>query len=72
MTREQWLAAFGAEVRSARISKGLRQRDVANRLGVSRPWVGNIEAGSRDLSATALAQLVELLGVQLPRWEWPT
>lgn len=72
MTRQEWLVAFGARVRSARIGNDLRQRDVAERLGVSRPWVANVEAGTRDCSAVAVAQLVALLGVQLPRWEWPT
>jgi transcriptional regulator with XRE-family HTH domain len=73
VTREQWLSQFGAAVKAARLRNGYRQRDIAEYLGVTRPWVANIEAGRRDCSASAAAQLTTLLGFALPGWShrWP-
>lgn len=52
--------SIGARARLARDQAGLRQEDVAARLGIPRPSVAEYEAGRRDLSSVELAALADL------------
>jgi transcriptional regulator with XRE-family HTH domain len=54
----------GEQVRKARKRRGMRQGELAARLGVSRAWVSLAEAGSRGLSAVRLVAVAAVLGVQ--------
>ncbi|MGT2430919.1 helix-turn-helix domain-containing protein [Cupriavidus basilensis] len=49
-------------LREAREYVGLSQEDVATALGISRPAVTNIEAGSRKVEAVELDKLSQLYG----------
>ncbi len=53
---------LGRRIRSAREACGLTQEQVAADLGVSRPTVGQIEAGNRAVSSLELDQLAQLFG----------
>ena len=59
------LRSFGLELRNARILVGLRQEDVAAKLGVSTQTVRNWESGRVEPSEENKRRLGELLGGQL-------
>ncbi len=52
--------AMAARLREAREYLGFSQEEVATALGVSRPAVTNIEAGSRKVEALELQKLAKL------------
>ena len=59
--------SIATRARLAREQAGLRQEDVAARLGIPRPSVTELEAGRRDISSVELAVLADLLGKPI---EW--
>jgi transcriptional regulator with XRE-family HTH domain len=52
--------ALSERLKEAREYVGLRQDDVAKKLGIPRSALSNIEAGSRKVDAIELAQLAKL------------
>jgi transcriptional regulator with XRE-family HTH domain len=52
--------ALGERLKEAREYLGLKQDDVAKKLGIPRSALSNIEAGSRKVDAIELAQLAKL------------
>ena len=44
---------------------GLTQADLANRAGISRPYLTEIETGKKDGSIRAMKSLAEVLGVSV-------
>lgn len=58
---ETW-ADVGARVATARESAGFTQRELGDRLGVSRSAITRIELGQRQLDALELARLADALG----------
>lgn len=54
---------FGQAVRNRRRQLGLRQEDIATRLGVSRGLVSQWEQGTTRISAKDLVRVAEALGV---------
>jgi transcriptional regulator with XRE-family HTH domain len=52
--------ALGDRLKEAREYVGLKQDDVAKKLGIPRSALSNIEAGSRKVDAIELAQLAKL------------
>ncbi|HEX5579213.1 MAG TPA: helix-turn-helix domain-containing protein [Candidatus Limnocylindria bacterium] len=66
MARLRFVASrFGAELRVARISAGLTQRQVASRAGVSQPMVAAAEAGDPGLSLAMRCRLAAATGHEL-------
>lgn len=63
-----WWVAFGASVRDARKSRGFRQEDLAERTGLTRSSVANIESGRQHTSAYFAARLIAELGMSVPGW----
>ncbi|MHB8894937.1 MAG: helix-turn-helix domain-containing protein [Candidatus Geothermincolia bacterium] len=53
---------LGKRIRAAREANRMTQDDVAKHLGVSRPTVGQIEAGNRTISSLELDKLAYLFG----------
>jgi transcriptional regulator with XRE-family HTH domain len=51
---------LGERLREAREYVGLKQDDVAKKLGIPRSALSNVEAGSRKVDAIELAQLAKL------------
>jgi transcriptional regulator with XRE-family HTH domain len=51
---------LGERLREAREYVGLKQDDVAKKLGIPRTALSNIEAGSRKVDAIELTQLAKL------------
>lgn len=57
--------AVGTELRRVRLACGLTQQEVANRVGVHRTYLNQVEAGSRNVSLGILAKLARVLGTSL-------
>ncbi|NTW97115.1 MAG: helix-turn-helix transcriptional regulator [Oscillochloris sp.] len=51
----------GAALRAARLSRGLRQEDLAELLGVDRSTIARYESGTRSMSVATLLQVAQLL-----------
>jgi transcriptional regulator with XRE-family HTH domain len=54
-------------LRKIRKGLGLNQKDFANKLGISQPHLGNIEAGSRNVTYDVISALVEIYKIS-PNW----
>lgn len=61
---EQVLKILGANIKRARIRRGITQEEFALRTGTSRPTVRRLEAGKATVSLAILAQALELLGLE--------
>lgn len=59
-TAEAERQVLGERLKEAREYVGLKQDDVAKKLGIPRSALSNIEAGSRKVDAIELAQLAKL------------
>jgi transcriptional regulator with XRE-family HTH domain len=55
-------------LRDMRVSAGLRQSDVATKLGVPQSFVSKYEAGERRLDVIEIRRLCELFGSSLSRF----
>ena len=55
-------------LRQMRLEAGLRQVDVAVKLGVPQSYVSNCESGERRLDILELRDLCAVLGVSLPNF----
>lgn len=62
-TREAFLQRFGCRVRALRESGGLRQADLASRVGMDRVSISQIERGLREVGVSKVPRLAEALGV---------
>ena len=54
-----------ALLRQARLDAGLRQTDVARKLGKPQSFVSNYESGERRLDLLELQAVCEVVGIQL-------
>jgi transcriptional regulator with XRE-family HTH domain len=54
---------IAARLKEARLLAGLSQAQAANKLGLQRPAVSELEAGNRKVSAEELIQFAELYRV---------
>ncbi|HUY38230.1 MAG TPA: helix-turn-helix transcriptional regulator [Candidatus Binataceae bacterium] len=55
-------ATFGEVIRERRRHRDLTQRDVADRIGASTPYIGHLESGKRHPSEEIVARLADALG----------
>jgi transcriptional regulator with XRE-family HTH domain len=56
---------FGRAVRVRREELGLTQEDLADRAGIHRTYISDIERGTRNLSLINIERLARALQVQL-------
>ena len=54
---------LGMEIRRLRLAAGLTQAELADRAGVSRRWVGQVERGHLRAEADKLMRVVRALGL---------
>jgi len=54
---------IGERVRALRTGRGLTQLRLAERSGISRPSIANVEAGRQNLSLRQLCALASAFGV---------
>lgn len=63
---------IGETLRTLRETRGFRPDEFANELGISRPYLANIEAGRKPLTEVLLARAAKALGVRplaIVRWD---
>lgn len=54
----------GATCRQLREMRGFKPDQFANEIGISRPYLANIEAGRKPLTEVLLARIADKLGVE--------
>ena len=54
---------LGMEIRRLRLAAGLTQAELAERAGVSRRWVGQVERGHLRAEADKVMRVVRALGL---------
>ncbi|WP_218036900.1 helix-turn-helix domain-containing protein [Streptomyces hyaluromycini] len=57
--------AIGEQIRVAREAAELSQEEVANRIGIDRPSIVLIEAGTRNATINTLLRISDVVGVPL-------
>lgn len=55
---------IGATIRKVRELRGFKPDQFANEIGISRPYLANIEAGRKPLTEILLARVAVKLGVE--------
>jgi transcriptional regulator with XRE-family HTH domain len=61
--RERWNRAVSVVLAATRRDKDVSQEDLADRLGVSRDVIANIEGGRRKIEVSDLIMIARALGV---------
>lgn len=56
---------IGKELKELRKARGWRQVEVADKIGLSRSAISNIEAGHRSLTLVTLKKFCELYGIDI-------
>ena len=56
---------IGENIRNARKAKGMRQEELANKIGVVRSVVSKYENGEIDISSSKVAQIADALGMNM-------
>jgi transcriptional regulator with XRE-family HTH domain len=59
------LASFGANMKDQRIKRGWTLEELAERSGLSKPFLSRLEAGSRQASIAAVLTLSQVFGTSL-------
>lgn len=54
---------LGANLKKIRLSKGIKQVEIAKTLGVDRSFVSNIENGKTNPTLSTITSLAKALGV---------
>lgn len=54
---------LGANLKKIRLSKGIKQVEIARTLGVDRSFVSNLENGKTNPTLSTIASLAKALGV---------
>lgn len=62
--REAEMIRVGSTIREFRELRGLKADELANAVGISRPYLANIEAGRKRLPAELAAKIAEHLRVR--------
>ena len=63
---------IGMQLKELRLSRGWRQSEVAEKVGLSRPAVSNIEAGKRALTLSTLKKFCEVYKIDISYFEIET
>ncbi len=63
---------IGKQLKDLRLSRGLRQIEVAEKVGLSRSAISNIEAGKRALTLDTLKKFCEVFAIDISFFEIDT
>ena len=64
MARGDLQSVVGQNLRAYRRARGINQEDFADRLGLHRTYLGDIERGERNLSLQKVELVAEVLGLE--------
>lgn len=56
---------FGKRVRERRLALGLTQQELADRAGLHRSYIGEIELGRRNVTLKSAAKIAKVLQVDV-------
>ena len=56
--------AFGRAVRRRREALGISQEELADRAGLHRTYIGDVERGERNIALVNIVRLAKALGVR--------
>ena len=56
---------IGKKLKELRLSRGWKQTDVADKVGLSRPAISNIESGKRALTLSTLQRFCEVYNIDI-------
>lgn len=56
---------IGKKLKELRLSRGWKQTDVADKVGLSRPAISNIESGKRALTLSTLQRFCEVFNIDI-------
>ena len=56
---------FGKRVRERRLALGLTQQELADRAGIHRSYIGQIEMGKRNVTLKSVARIAEALQINI-------
>jgi transcriptional regulator with XRE-family HTH domain len=56
---------FGARLRKLRVERGWTQEEFAERLGIDRSYIGQVERGTRNISLVNLELIADGFGMTL-------
>jgi transcriptional regulator with XRE-family HTH domain len=62
--RRAYLIAFGLNLKIERSRRGLSQEELANRIGMHRTFVGQLERGQRGVNVVELPSIARALGMR--------
>ena len=57
--------AIGRQIKELRLQRGWKQVDLADKMGLSRPAISNIESGKRSLTLATLKQVCEVFEIDI-------
>lgn len=63
---------IGHQLKELRISRGWKQKELADKVGLSRPAMSNIESGKRSLTLNTLKRFCEVFNVDISYFDIET
>lgn len=56
---------IGKKIKELRMSRGWKQLELADKMGLSRPAISNIESGKRSLTLSTLKKFCEVFSIDI-------
>jgi transcriptional regulator with XRE-family HTH domain len=63
--KNELLVAFGAAVRALRRDRGLSQEEFADRVGLHRTYIGDVERGERNVGLINIGRIAGALEIPI-------
>ena len=64
MSQEKMILASGEEIRAARKRKGLTQKQLAEKMGVTETYISQYERGLRQPKPETVKRIADALGIE--------
>ena len=63
---------IGRKIKELRMSRGWKQLELADKMGLSRPAISNIESGKRSLTLATLQRFCEVFSIDISYFDIET